>query len=199
MEERPRTDNFWKVFSVLLLIIMIGMVGFIVWQGATSQPAFYEGKPRSGSQLASLAPSLTVADNGRFWVSDLAEESLPYVVNIQTKMKAQRRMTRAEGDGDSSDMLRQFQQVVPFNIPGMPEEMQQYQGMPEDMPMPEEASGMGSGFIVREDGYIVSNAHVVASGDEFTVRFSDGKEMPAKLIGVDEFKDIAILKVEAKG
>jgi len=51
---------------------------------------------------------------------------------------------------------------------------------------------------VREDGYIVTNAHVVDEADEYTVTFPDGKKMPAKLVGKDEFKDIAVLKIEAK-
>jgi serine protease Do len=191
MEQRERTDNFWKVFSVLLLVIMIGMVGVIVWQGGSSRPAFSEGRPRTKSQLASISPSLQAADRGRFWISDLAEGSLPYVVNIQTKVKAPKRTAQAGGD---EEMLRRFQDILPFNVPLNPDDMQQFeQELPED-----EATGVGSGFVVRDDGYIVTNAHVVDAGDEFTVRFADGKELPAKLVGEDEFKDIAILKIESK-
>jgi serine protease Do len=60
--------------------------------------------------------------------------------------------------------------------------------------------GLGSGFIISEDGYILTNAHVVANADEVTVRLADAKrEFKAKLIGSDERTDIALLKVEATG
>jgi S1-C subfamily serine protease len=86
--------------------------------------------------------------------------------------------------------------MLPFDMQQNmdPEDMQQW-SMPEGMPEP---SGVGSGFIVREDGYLVTNAHVIDGADEFTVTFPDGKEMPAKLVGKDEFKDIAVLKVDSK-
>ncbi|MEL6752176.1 MAG: trypsin-like peptidase domain-containing protein, partial [Pseudomonadota bacterium] len=55
----------------------------------------------------------------------------------------------------------------------------------------------GSGFFVSEDGYIVTNNHVVANGSEFTVVMNDGAEMEAKLIGTDPKTDLAVLKVDA--
>ena len=198
MEVRERTDNFWKVFSVILLVIMVGLVSVIIWQGRGSRPAFYEGKPaRAKSTLASLAPSLKAGDLGRYWVSDLADGALPYVVNIQTKHKTEKApKVSAQGGGEQQEMLRRFHDMLPFDMQEMdPQDMEQFD-MPQDMP--EDATGVGSGFIVREDGYLVTNAHVVDGADEFTVTFPDGKKMPAKLVGKDEFKDIAVLKVDAK-
>lgn len=59
-------------------------------------------------------------------------------------------------------------------------------------------SSQGSGFFVSEDGYIVTNNHVVANGSQFTVVMHDGKEIDAKLIGTDPKTDLAVLKVKAK-
>lgn len=58
---------------------------------------------------------------------------------------------------------------------------------------------LGSGFIISEDGYILTNNHVVKDADEIMVRLSDRSELEAKLIGADPRSDIALLKVEGKG
>jgi serine protease Do len=69
---------------------------------------------------------------------------------------------------------------------------------PERMPGP--GLGLGSGFIVSQDGYVLTNAHVVAGDGEVTVRLADAKrEFKARVIGADERTDIALLKIEATG
>jgi serine protease Do len=61
-------------------------------------------------------------------------------------------------------------------------------------------AGLGSGFIISEDGYILTNAHVVADFDDVTVRLADAKrEFKAKVVGIDKRSDVALLKVEAQG
>ncbi|MEP7065257.1 MAG: trypsin-like peptidase domain-containing protein [Gemmatimonadota bacterium] len=59
--------------------------------------------------------------------------------------------------------------------------------------------GLGSGFIVRADGVIVTNAHVVAGANTISVAIRDGTTYPARLLGKDETNDIAVLKIDAKG
>lgn len=59
-------------------------------------------------------------------------------------------------------------------------------------------SGMGSGFIVKSDGVILTNAHVVDKADEVTVKLTDKREFKARVIGVDKLTDVAVLKIEAK-
>ncbi len=61
------------------------------------------------------------------------------------------------------------------------------------------ARGEGSGFIVSDDGYILTNAHVVDEASEVTVKLTDRREFTAKVIGVDKRTDVAVLKIEAKG
>jgi len=60
-------------------------------------------------------------------------------------------------------------------------------------------AGLGSGVIADERGYILTNAHVVEAGSSIKVRLSDGREMPAELIGTFSETDIAVIKIEAEG
>lgn len=59
-------------------------------------------------------------------------------------------------------------------------------------------AGIGSGFIIREDGVIVTNAHVVSGATKISVALRDGTSYPAKLVGIDEQNDLAVLKIDAK-
>ncbi len=63
-----------------------------------------------------------------------------------------------------------------------------------NMPM----QGLGSGFIVSSDGYILTNAHVVDKADEVTVRLTDRREYKAKVVGADKQSDVALIKIEGK-
>ena len=62
-----------------------------------------------------------------------------------------------------------------------------------------QAQGLGSGFIINQDGYILTNAHVVAEADDVTVKLTDKREFKAKVLGADTYTDIALLKIEAAG
>ncbi|WP_434778444.1 DegQ family serine endoprotease [Neisseria sp. Ec49-e6-T10] len=62
-----------------------------------------------------------------------------------------------------------------------------------------QARSLGSGFIISADGFVMTNAHVVAKADEITVTLTDKREYQAKLIGADARTDVALLKIDAKG
>ncbi|MFZ1570192.1 MAG: DegQ family serine endoprotease [Thiolinea sp.] len=64
---------------------------------------------------------------------------------------------------------------------------------------PRDAQAMGSGFIVSQDGYIVTNTHVIDNASKIKVTLNDKRELTAKVIGKDKYSDIALLKVEATG
>jgi serine protease Do len=66
-------------------------------------------------------------------------------------------------------------------------------------PRPKESESLGSGFVLSDDGYILTNHHVIKDAEEIIVRFSDRTEMIATLLGSDERSDVALLKVDAKG
>jgi serine protease Do len=82
-----------------------------------------------------------------------------------------------------------------FGIPGMP-------GMPGGQDEPQQdykSQSLGSGFIISNDGYILTNAHVVKDADEVLVKLSDKREFKAKIIGADRRTDVALIKIEATG
>ncbi len=60
------------------------------------------------------------------------------------------------------------------------------------------SAASGSGFIVTADGYILTNAHVVAEADQVTVKLNDRREYHAKVVGVDQRTDVAVIKIDAK-
>ncbi len=63
---------------------------------------------------------------------------------------------------------------------------------------PQRSEALGSGFVISEDGYIVTNNHVIEGADEITIEFFSGTKLPAKLVGTDPKTDIALLKVESE-
>jgi serine protease Do len=69
-------------------------------------------------------------------------------------------------------------------------------GAPQRDRSPQPTQAMGSGFIVSPDGYVLTNAHVVGQGGDVTVKLSDRREFPAKVIGTDRPTDVAVLKID---
>ncbi len=88
-----------------------------------------------------------------------------------------------------------------FDSDQIPEFFKKFLEQMPEMPKPEKrkGQGFGSGFIISEDGYVVTNAHVVRDATEITVSLQDRTSLKAKLIGSDIRSDIAVLKVEAEG
>jgi serine protease Do len=114
------------------------------------------------------------------------------VVNIAVVTKAS---PAVNGQGDDDDDDNGGGNASPFgpNSPFAPF----FRGIP--MPQQQQPSrGEGSGFIVRSDGVILTNAHVVNGATEVTVRMTDRREYTAKVIGVDTKSDIAVIKIDAK-
>jgi serine protease Do len=102
--------------------------------------------------------------------------------------------------------------TIPADRPRMPRGFEM-PDLPEDSPFREffrrffgegeieefDAQSLGSGFIISQDGFIISNNHVVRNADEVIVRLSDRREYKAKVVGTDEPSDVALLKIEADG
>ncbi|RUR36456.1 DegQ family serine endoprotease [Vreelandella populi] len=120
--------------------------------------------------------------------TELVEEAAPGVVNISTSRTIQR------GNAPSIDG---------FGGQEIPEIFRHFFG--DSFPMPpgrgqgrsEERQSLGSGFVISNDGYIMTNAHVVQDADEILVRLNDRRELPAELIGSDTQTDVALLKIDA--
>ena len=81
----------------------------------------------------------------------------------------------------------------------LPEGFREFFGQPRMDPRGERQSGLGSGVIIRPDGHILTNHHVIARADRIRVDLADGRSLPATLVGADEASDLAVLKIEALG
>ncbi|MCW8907739.1 MAG: DegQ family serine endoprotease [Sedimenticola sp.] len=120
----------------------------------------------------------------------LVEENSASVVNISTK---QHKVI-------NNRLGREFQ--IPDLPEGSPfnEFFRHFFGdqLGEQAPREYDARSLGSGFIISDDGYIMTNFHVVNGADEILVRLSDRREYVAKVIGMDKTSDVALLKIDAK-
>ena len=126
--------------------------------------------------------------------TDLVEKASPAVVNIRTTERIRSRGNSPEDD----EMAEFFRRFFGVPMPGMPTPPRR--GQPQQPPQGEEQSrGVGSGFIISQDGYVMTNAHVVADAETIYVTLPDKREFKAKLIGSDKRTDVALLKIEATG
>ena len=125
--------------------------------------------------------------------TDLIEKVGPAVVNIRTTEKVKLGQG-TPGEEEMQEFLRRFfgQQVPRSPSP------RGKRGSPQ--PQEEEVQrGVGSGFIISNDGFVLTNAHVVEGADEVLVTLTDRREFKAKVLGADKRSDVAVLKVEATG
>lgn len=124
--------------------------------------------------------------------TELVERVGPSVVNIRTLEKVTaRNAVGAPGEEEMLDFFRRFGLPIP-NLPR--------QAPRQDRPQQEEQPrGVGSGFILSSDGYIMTNAHVVEDADEVIVTLTDKREFKAKIIGADKRSDVAVVKIQATG
>jgi serine protease Do len=142
---------------------------------------------------AALAQAPAAAVRGLPDFTDLVEQVGPSVVNIRTLEKARTSTPGAGGqDEEMQELFRRF-----FGVP-MPNAPRQgpRQNRPEQEAQPR---GVGSGFILSADGYIMTNAHVVEGADEVMVTLTDKREFKARIVGADKRTDVAVVKIEATG
>ncbi len=131
--------------------------------------------------------------------ADLAEAASPSVVNIRTLEKSKVSAANPGGSGTDEEMQEFFRRFFGDRVPpGGP------RSAPRPSPSPraegeEVPRGVGSGFILSADGFIMTNAHVVEGADEVLVTLTDKREFKAKIIGADKRTDVAVVKIEATG
>ena len=129
--------------------------------------------------------------------TELVEKVGPAVVNIRTTERA-RASVRSGGspeiDEDMLEFFRRFGLPVP-NQPNQPNPRSPRQA-PDGEP---QQRGVGSGFILSADGYVMTNAHVVDGADDVIVTLTDKREFKAKIVGADKRSDVAIVKIDATG
>ena len=114
--------------------------------------------------------------------TEMVEKQGPGVVNISTTPNINSQslsgLPKPRRGDPFSDFFRRYEQPVPRE---------------------QEPQSRGSGFIISEDGYVLTNAHVVSDAGAISVRLTDKREFKAKIIGTDKRTDLALLKIEARG
>ncbi|TPM23061.1 Do family serine endopeptidase [Mesorhizobium sp. B2-3-6] len=115
--------------------------------------------------------------------ADVVEQVSPAVVSVKVKSTVQPVADDGSDDQDGFENLPDNRQQGGFK---------HGDGKPRPV-------AQGSGFFISEDGYLVTNNHVVSEGSSFTIVTSDGKELDAKLVGTDPRTDLAVLKVDGGG
>ena len=127
-----------------------------------------------------LSPGWVHALSGLPDFRELVKQNHEAVVNISTEQSA----------------------AVGSDFPGLDDpdidkRIEQYENDPRAPRSPFEGNGLGSGFIISSDGFVLTNNHVVESADSVIVRLHDRRELRAKVVGTDPRSDIALIKVEA--
>jgi serine protease Do len=164
----------WSLAVVAGIFIMV-----VVHQRSVADIGVASAPPAAPVVAPVPAPAGRVTGLPDF--SGLVADNGAAVVNISVTEKAPKFGTMS-GEGDE-DPLSQF--------------FHHYQGQnPEHTPP---SHGIGSGFIISSDGYVLTNAHVVADASEVTVKLTDRREFAAKVIGVDKRSDVALIKIRATG
>ena len=159
------------------------------------------GSSAAGSStLAQAAPARNAPASAPFEVRGLPDFTVlvdqvgPAVVNIRTVERVRRGKGPATPDGLMEEFFRRFGiPLPPGTTPRGP------QGPQDDAPGVQRPRGVGSGFILNADGFIMTNAHVVEGADEVVVTLTDGREFTARVVGADRRSDIAVVKIEATG
>ncbi|KCV81458.1 protease do [Actibacterium atlanticum] len=114
--------------------------------------------------------------------ADLAEQVSPSVVNITTSTTVETSAGPGPQLPDGSPFEDFFRDFMDPN---------------GDQPRQRRSQALGSGFVISEDGFIVTNNHVIEKADQITIEFFSGKELEATVVGTDPKTDIALLKVES--
>ncbi len=150
----------------------------------------------TGLYLALAQPVAAQVVKGLPDFTELVEQVGPSVVNIRTLEKAAARDAQgSEADAEMQEFFRRFF-GVPMPIPNNPNApRQQRRGQPEEA----QPRGVGSGFILSADGFVMTNAHVVDGADQVMVTLPDKREFKARIVGSDKRTDVAVVKIEAAG
>ena len=169
----------WSLAAVAGVFIVV-----VAHQRSSAGPDRAPAAPLLAAAVPTSAAPPAARVTGLPDFTGLVAETGPAVVNISVTEKPQRSLLGGAEPGEGGeDPLSQF--------------FHRFQ-----MPSPERAPpshGIGSGFIVSPDGYVLTNAHVVADASEVTVKLTDRREFAAKVIGADKRSDVALIKIAATG
>ena len=173
-----------SIAAVLILIMFLSSFGgFVAGSKFTQEQIMKQNK---SSKLNSNIKVNTKPDNHNDikvkthtkTFAQISKEALGWVVNIKVKNKE-----KAEEDS--------YLNNLPFGFAPFPKFRENL-----DSPRPPELNN-GTGIIVRKDGYIITNSHVVKDADSIIAVLSDGEEYKAKTVGIDKYTDIAVVKIDS--
>jgi serine protease Do len=159
----------------------LGLAGLLL-VGAATWPLSARSQP---------TPTVQMPD-----FSELAERVGPSVVNIRTTEKSKR------NSGGSDPAIEEFFRRFGIPMPNRPDPRRNTPPVPgdnDDGNADPQQRGVGSGFILSADGYVMTNAHVVDGADEVIVTLTDKRELKAHIVGADKRTDVAVVKIEATG
>ncbi len=172
-----------------LVIAMLGAATVAVPVGALYLSGAAHAAPSTAAQtVAAPNPVAALPD-----FSGMVEKYGPAVVNITVTTKVSTNW-QGEENGDNGGNGGGNEDPFGPNSPFAPF----FRGFGFPSPHPQPMHGEGSGFIIRSDGLIMTNAHVVKGASEVTVRLTDRREYPAKVIGIDARSDVALVKIDAR-
>jgi len=136
-----------------------------------------------GGALALLSAVSTASAHTVPEFTEIVENNRSTVVNISTTTKVQ--------GGEVPPGMEQLPEDHPFR--------EFFKRFGPQGPQERERSSLGSGVIISDDGYILTNAHVVSQADEILVKLADNRQFQAELIGLDKPSDVGLLKIDAEG
>ena len=179
-----------KLVAAACTALTLG-AGVMFWTGGVQAQAVSTAPVAASAAAAPMVKGLPD-------FTTLVDAVGPSVVNIRTMERVRPQAEPVDG-GMDPDMQEFFRRFFGAPFPGMPQQPQQPgprrrggQGDGELRP-----SGVGSGFILTTDGFIMTNAHVVDGADEVLVTLADKRELKAKVVGLDKRSDVAVVKVQA--
>ncbi|AMO22104.1 DegQ family serine endoprotease [Ramlibacter solisilvae] len=152
----------------------------------------FGGMGMAAAQQPVAAPTRALPD-----FADLAEQVGPAVVGIRTLERA--RPGNAPSGNMDEDMQEFFRRFFGQPMPNPPGRQGPRPNRPQPDDEQQQSRGLGSGFILTPDGFVMTNAHVIDGADEVIVTLTDKRELKARIVGLDKRTDVAVVKIEATG
>jgi serine protease Do len=172
--------------------LQASLFGALLALGLAAQAQPVQGGPKQNMPGGQASSAQVLPD-----FADLVEKYGPAVVNINTRTRTPRQALPGLSEDDPFyEFFRRFMPDAQPNPKGDRGDKGEKGGKAQPR-APLRPFGLGSGFIVSADGFIVTNAHVVENADEINVRLTDKRELKAKVVGVDMRSDVAVIKVDA--
>jgi len=170
MNERTGISNILKTVLILMVILVIGWLLLVFsnyYASGNQEKSENKAKVQENDSSGVIVGPTNIAD--------MVEKVSPAVVNIETTVV-------------TSNSMNDFPLNDPF--------FRQFFGDNSFTPKPNVQKGIGTGFVISKDGYVVTNQHVIDKASKITVNFDEDKQYEAKVVGQDYELDLAVLKID---